>query len=132
LVRRAFQLMGHSARWGGGCFIYSPSPVSFIFWLVIAWKWLYRFSRPLSTFCCSGLGLNILFPISVSKIFYAITAFVLMNSLKPSGKYLPPVLTTNNFSLCIYDFRMIITVNSDLFLKQRYSTHLCKSKAFLS
>jgi hypothetical protein len=33
--------------------------------------------------------------------------------------YVPPYLTITKSAFCIYVFRMILTVNSDYFLKQR-------------
>jgi hypothetical protein len=33
--------------------------------------------------------------------------------------YVQPASTINKYSFCIYVFRMILTVNSDYFLKQR-------------
>jgi hypothetical protein len=33
--------------------------------------------------------------------------------------YVPAALTISNWAFCIYVFRMILTVNSDYFLKQR-------------
>jgi hypothetical protein len=47
--------------------------------------------------------------------------FVLLdiNSLRPNGKYEPFDLTVSNAAFCIYWFCMVLTVNSDHFLKQR-------------
>jgi hypothetical protein len=43
----------------------------------------------------------------------------MINPLKPSDNYIPPALTVSNFTFYIYVFRMILTANSDYFLKQR-------------
>jgi hypothetical protein len=43
----------------------------------------------------------------------------IFNPLKPNDKYVPVALTISNASFCIYMFRVILTANSDYFLKQR-------------
>jgi hypothetical protein len=43
----------------------------------------------------------------------------MINSFKTNGNYVQAVLTISNSSFCIYVFRMILTVKSDYFLKQR-------------
>jgi hypothetical protein len=46
-------------------------------------------------------------------------AYILTNNpLKPSGNY-TVILTIFNTILCIYGFHMLLTVNSDYFLKHR-------------
>jgi hypothetical protein len=43
----------------------------------------------------------------------------LFNPLKPSGNYIPHALTIGNSAFCIYGFCVILTANSDYFLKHR-------------
>jgi hypothetical protein len=37
-------------------------------------------------------------------------------------------LTVCNSAFCIYGFRMVLTVNSDYFLKQHYQVDLCNGE----
>jgi hypothetical protein len=50
------------------------------------------------------------------------------NPLKPSGNYAPSALTINNSAFCIYELRMILSANSDYFLKQRKPVDLCNGE----
>jgi hypothetical protein len=49
-----------------------------------------------------------------------------ITSLKTSG--VPPASTINNSSFCIDGFLMILSVNSDYFLKQRFPVDLCNGE----
>jgi hypothetical protein len=51
-----------------------------------------------------------------------VAMFVIVNPLKPAA------LTVSNSSFYIYVFRMILTVNSDYFLKQRQPADLCNGE----
>jgi hypothetical protein len=42
----------------------------------------------------------------------------------------PPASTINNFSLCIYGFRVFLTVNSDYFLKHHYLVYFCNGEVW--
>jgi hypothetical protein len=44
---------------------------------------------------------------------------VLINLLKPNGNYMYHPLQQSVTAFCFYEFCMILTVNSDYFLKQR-------------
>jgi hypothetical protein len=55
------------------------------------------------------------------------------NILKPSGSYSdPPATTVIHCLFCIYRFRMILTVNSDHFLKQHQPLDLCDGEELFS
>jgi hypothetical protein len=42
-----------------------------------------------------------------------------LNPLKPSGNYVLLISTVSHTSFCIYVFRIILSLNTDYFLKQR-------------
>jgi hypothetical protein len=57
-----------------------------------------------------------------------ISSTIVIKPLKPSVKYMSHLLQQSVTSFCIYVFRMILTVNSDYFLKQRQLADLCNGE----
>jgi hypothetical protein len=54
---------------------------------------------------------------TLDKSHFRAWGFPVFNLLKPSGNYVPSILIIFNAVFCICGFRMVLTVNSDYFLK---------------